>query len=89
MLLPAPEGPTSPIISFGTIARFSRSITGRRAVTKADVLQFDFAAQAPGWTGRSGSGTLGTRSRISKIRSALTAAHCVAEKMRLIDSSRV
>ena len=43
----------------------------------------------PGCTGTAGSATLGTRSRISKIRCAAAAARCVAETMKIIDSIRV
>ena len=42
----------------------------------------------PGWTGWTGSATLGTRSRMAKIRCALAAARCTAATMRLIESIR-
>ena len=60
------------------------------AVAEADVAQLDAAPSR--WsrcTGSVGSGTLGTWSRISKMRLAPAAAFCVTETMRLIDSSRV
>ena len=89
MLLPDPLGPTSPIISPGSIVRSTFSIDLAIAVTEADAAQLDFAADSSRVHRHAGSGTLGTRSRISKMRCELAAARCVIENIRLIDSSRV
>ena len=39
----------------------------------------------PGWTGWAGSGTVGVRSRISKIRCALAAARCGGRIVSLLE----
>ena len=72
VLLPAPLGPTRPIISPGWIVRLMSSSIVAVAVTEADAAELDLALE-PARVDRAAPARRrsGTRSRISKIRCVL------------------